>query len=84
MDDIRNWLNGVKKGWRWNTKEERMEYREEWLEEDREANKTWGQRTASVLLTIYNSLMPELQCTTELPEEYAETPGSQHLTPSCG
>ena len=49
-----------------------MEFKEEWLEEDRKSGESKELRTAKEVIKIYNSIMPEVRCTAELAEEFGD------------
>ena len=68
VDDIRLLLASLKMGWRWNGKQ--LEFKEIWLEEDRQEGLTKTARTANVLNSVMNSIHPELKFTMETCEDF--------------
>ena len=70
VDDIRIMMRALKMGWRWTGK--RLEFREDWLEEDSKEGLTRTERTARVLNNIMNSIHTNLRFTMETPENFKD------------
>jgi hypothetical protein len=70
MDDIRAFLFGIREGWRW--WEGRLCYCEEWRQEDQRDGKSATRRTADIILAIMNTIMPFLEFTMEIHEDFLE------------
>ena len=59
MDDIKAFLHAIRAGWRmW---EGRLCFSEEWKEEDLKDGRSVTRRTAHILISIMNQIMPSLQ-----------------------
>jgi hypothetical protein len=70
MDDIRAFLHAIRAGWRmW---EGRPCFCEEWKLEDIKDGKSATRRTAEILISIMNQVMPFLQFTVEIGEDFID------------
>ena len=70
MDDIRAFLHAIRAGWRmW---EGRLCYSEEWRILDLKDGKSSTRRTAEILLSIMNQIIPSLQFTMEIGEDFID------------
>ena len=70
VDDIRIILKGLDMGWRWGGA--KLEFRNNWLEEDRMEGLSKTERTSRVLRDIMNSIYDNIQFEMETPEDYDE------------
>ena len=70
IDDIRYLTSRIDSGWRYNKKENRITYSEEWEEEDEKLGYSQEKKTSAVILEVMNSINKELTFTTEIPEEF--------------
>ena len=57
VDDIRNLLRALKMGWKWSPEISRMEFKEEWLEEDKKSGESKELRTVKEVLRITPSCL---------------------------
>ena len=70
VDDVRVIMKAISRGWRWAGK--RIEYKEKWkLEKDKE-DLTCTVKTASVVQDVMNSIMTNIQFTTETLEDFPD------------
>ena len=70
MDDIRAFLHAIRAGWRmW---EGRLCFSEEWRILDLKDGKSSTRRTAEILLSIMNQIIPSLQFTMEIGEDFID------------
>ena len=70
VDDVRFVTSYIEKGVRWESKQKRFMKKDEWLEEDKAENVSDEQRTARELKKAMNSIFPNIQFTTEIPEDF--------------
>ena len=68
VDDVRVVMHAINLGWRWEAG--KMIYQDEWKKEEEEEGLSETAKTASVMKTIMNSIMKEVQFTTETHEEF--------------
>ena len=72
VDDMRNMLSGIEKGWRWSKHESCFVYKQEWYDEDKNLNKTNEIHTTKVLLDAMNDIMPFLNLTSECSHDFID------------
>ena len=65
VDDMRNMLPVINKGWRWSNPDNCFQYNHDWLVEDRELGLSDEHRTKGVILEAMNSVVPFLSLTSE-------------------
>ena len=70
VDDNNPVYRAIDKGYRWNSETKRLEYRDEWKEEDIISNIPDDLRTCNILLQMMNSLHPDIQFTRDVPSNY--------------
>ena len=64
VDDIFTGLNHINKGWKYNSKLNKMEFNQN----DKDTDiKTGEERTAEILVTIANTIDPKIQLTWDIP-----------------
>ena len=68
IDDIRQAMNALRRGWRWNGKE--LEHCQEWEQEDKASKKSGAVRTGEVVNKIMDGIYSDLKFTTETGEEF--------------
>jgi hypothetical protein len=72
VDDGRQGTSKIKEGMRFNGDTRKLEYREEWKEEDIKAGETTLKRMSKVCQEVMNSINPDLEFTVETHEDYED------------
>ena len=72
VDDVRFLTSVLERGVRWDHQERKYVKRDDWQEEDRIENLSDEQRTARELKKAMNSIFPNIQFTTEIPEDFPD------------
>ena len=70
VDDARFLTQVLKKGWRWESKEKKFKFEEKWREVDENEQLDDNVRHAREVKSAMNSIMPDIQFETELPEDF--------------
>ena len=70
VDDNNPVYRSIDKGYRWNKETKRLEYKDEWKEEDIANAMPDDLRTCNLLLQMMNSLHPDIQFTGDVPSKY--------------
>ena len=72
VDDVRMITGVIPEGWRWNNKKKKLEFRQDWQEEDRTKGETDSRRTATVLVDIMNSVFCNIQFEAEIQDDFQD------------
>ena len=70
VDDVRYVTSTIGEGWRWQEKEKKLVFDENWQEEDHQSAETVEARTSREILNIMNSVFTNIQFTKEIPEDF--------------
>lgn len=72
VDDSRNFLHMIPKGWRWSVDLERFVFNLEWEAQDFAFNLPDDKRNVNLLLEAKNGVMPFLKFTGECPSDFPD------------
>ena len=72
VDDYRSLLTALMPGLRWEPSSKRLEYRDEWRDEDLRSGMSTTWRTATVLKEVMESINPDLKFEMELEEDFPD------------
>ena len=70
VDDIRTLTTALKKGKRWNEREKKFEFREDWRQEDEIAGESTTKRMAREIKKVMDSIYPNLSFEMETAEDF--------------
>ena len=72
VDDSRNFLNQIPKGWRWSKESNKFIFNLEWEAQDIASNLPDDKRNVNLLLEAKNGIMPFLRFTGECPSDFSD------------
>ena len=72
VDDFRALITALRPGLRWEPKTKKLEFREEWKEEDLKSEMSATRRSATVLQAAMDSINPDLKFEMELEEDFPD------------
>ena len=73
VDDVRFVTGNIEIGKRWNTKTKRLEYRQEWVDEDNLSETSRSRQTAREMTNIMNSVYWNIQFEPEIGEDFTDS-----------
>ena len=72
VDDFRALLAALRPGLRWEPQSKRLEYRDEWRDEDLKSEMSTTRRSATVLKEVMESINPDIKFVMELEEDFPD------------
>ena len=72
VDDVRFLTTIIEKGWRWNMKEKKLEFKESWRTEDEEEDQEDNIRHSRVVQDMMNSIYKNIQFEVEMAEDFVD------------
>ena len=72
VDDYRSLLSALRPGLRWEPSSKKLEFREDWREEDLKSEVSTTRRSATVLQAVMDSINPDLKFEMELEEDFPD------------
>ena len=70
VDDVRTVTDVIEKGKRWESKEKKLVFKEEWEKEDKESKESDERRTSKQIENMMNSVFRNIQFEMEIPEDF--------------
>ena len=72
VDDYRALMSALRPGLRWEPDSKKLEFREDWREEDLRSEVSTTRRSATVLQAVMDSINPDLKFEMELEEDFPD------------